>query len=73
MWREPQGPQLLPKLDPSPQHHNSLLLANESIFFPLVTNEVSVPWTSEWMAGPPPLLSLITARGSGSGSGERVG
>jgi len=63
VWREPQGPRLLPKLGPSPRHHDSLLLPNESIFFPSVTNEVSVHWTSEWMAGPPLLLSLITAEG----------
>ena len=63
MWREPQGPRLLPKLGPSPRHHYSLLLANESIFVPSVTNKVSGHWTSEWMAGPPLLLSLIMAKG----------
>lgn len=41
-------------MGPSPRHDDSLLLAHDSIFLPSVMSKVSVPWTSEWMAGPPP-------------------
>lgn len=66
-----QGPDCSQKLGPSPQHPILCFWPMRGIFFPSVTKRgEAFPWTSEWMAGPLPLLSLIAGKGQGSGPGK---
>lgn len=57
MWREPQGPDCSPSWVHHPNTTILCFLTNDSIFFPSVTNEVSVPLDirNGWRATPSPV------------------